>query len=224
MSKRHNLKFYIFGDSISYGQLVSSHQTWATVLAKDLSLFQQESISILTQNTGVNGNTTRQALERLYFDVTSHEPDIVMVQFGLNDCNYWETDKGIPRVSKSAFVANLVEIIEKVFANGAKHCILNTNHPTQKGDFAHIKKNYDQSNSEYCELIRVAYRNLKKEFSQITLIDVESEWNNYLLSNTEISLEDLLLPDKIHLSYKGHELYHKIIIPKTIDIIVNYFS
>ena len=70
----------------------------------------------------------------------------------------------------------------------------------------------------------MTYENLKNKYSQITLIDIESKWNNYLLSNTEISLEDLLLPDKIHLSYKGHEIYHKIITPKTIDIVRNYFS
>ena len=41
------------------------------------------------------------------YDVQSHEVDVLVVGFGMNDCNYWMTDKGVPRVSQNAFRANL---------------------------------------------------------------------------------------------------------------------
>ena len=41
------------------------------------------------------------------------EPDVMTLQFGLNDCNCWETDRGLPRVSEEAFRANLIEMIER---------------------------------------------------------------------------------------------------------------
>jgi hypothetical protein len=57
--------FYLFGDSICYGQLVSPERTWAMALSialNNLSIFEG---NFLLQKTGVNGNTTRQALERM---------------------------------------------------------------------------------------------------------------------------------------------------------------
>ena len=107
------IKLYLFGDSICFGQLVSSYKTWASSLATALEKLNNSETRFLVQNAGVNGNTTRQALERLYYDVISHSPKYVLIQFGMNDCNYWETDRGLARVSPTAFMANLKEIVCK---------------------------------------------------------------------------------------------------------------
>jgi len=201
-------RIYLFGDSITYGQLVSNHLTWATTLAIMLDEHSPDDLKFTIQNTGVNGNTTRQALERLRYDVTSHKPDFVSVQFGMNDCNYWETDFIHPRVSHGAFAANLEEIVLKVLASGAKHCFIGTNHPSNKGAFKHIDTiTYDESNAAYNELIRMVYKKLKHEDLPVTLIDNERNWIEYLSQNEQVGLKDLLLEDGIHLSTKGHELY-----------------
>ena len=211
-------RIYLFGDSITYGQLVSSHYTWATTLAKKLDEYSSDDLVFTIQNTGVNGNTTRQALERLQYDVTSHNPDFVSVQFGMNDCNHWETDFIHPRVSRMAFAANLEEIVLKVLASGAKICFIGTNHPSNKGPFKHIDSiTYDESNTAYNELIRMVYRKLKKDKLPVTLIDNELNWMVYLSKHEQVSLTDLLLEDGIHLSHKGHELY----IDYSVDIMVS---
>lgn len=216
------ISFYLFGDSICYGQLVSVHQTWALALAKALNETPELAGHVLVQNTGVNGNTTRQALERMNYDVTSHSPDFVMVQFGMNDCNYWETDKGLPRVSPKSFVANLEEIVERALVSGTRHCFLNTNHPSLKGEFSHFKeKTYEQSNAEYSDLIRVAYRNLARDRRPVTLIDMEEAWSRNLREDTAGPLGRLLLPDGIHLSDDGHRLYAEVIIPLVAEFLRN---
>ena len=159
---------------------------------------------VLVQNTGVNGNTTRQALERMHYDVTSHSPNFVMVQFGMNDCNYWATDRGLPRVSPKAFVANIEEIIERALVSGVQHCFLNTNHLSLKGDFTHLKgMTYEQSNADYNALIRDTYYNLVNNQRPVTLFDMEEEWKRQLNKNSSYSLDQLLLPDGIHLSDFG---------------------
>ena len=89
-----NYKVYIFSDSIGFGQLVSPSETWVNDLSDKLINLKKR-YDILLQNPSVNGCTTRQALERLYFDCTSHKPDLVIIQFGLNDCNFWDTDYGL---------------------------------------------------------------------------------------------------------------------------------
>lgn len=212
---------YLFGDSICFGQLVSSHKTWATALAQAVESLNSEEKKFVIQNAGVNGNTTRQALERMHFDVTSHSPDYVVIQFGMNDCNYWMTDQGVPRVSQKAFVANLEEIVKKLTIAGARHCFLHTNHPSNKGKFNHISSiTYDESNVEYNELVRLAYSNLIAVGAPVTLFDNEFEWIQYLRRNSMISeLKVLLLDDGIHLSEFGHNLYKETIVPRLVAII-----
>jgi acyl-CoA thioesterase-1 len=209
------IKLFLFGDSICFGQLVSGHNTWAVKLSQSLENSSILNNDILIQNAGVNGNTTRQALERLHFDVNSHRPDYILLQFGMNDCNYWESDYGLPRVSPDSFRSNLEEIAQKCFASGVKRLILNTNHPTLKGSFKHLNRiTYDQSNKQYNNYIRESYEKLLHDGYPIILNDIEIYWNNFLEANSSnFHLRNLLLTDGIHLSVKGHELYTKCILP-----------
>jgi acyl-CoA thioesterase-1 len=214
--------FYLFGDSICYGQLVSPDLTWAMALStaiNNLSIFEG---NVLLQNTGVNGNTTRQALERMHYDVTFYSPDYLMIQFGMNDCNYWLTDIQLPRVSPKAFVANLEEMVLRALASGTRHVFLNTNHPSLKGKFPHVsKKSYDQSNAEYSELVRVAHSNMVKDQLPVTLIDLEAAWNRKLHEKTVGSLDSLLLADGIHLSVSGHKLYAEVVLPVVTALLIS---
>lgn len=203
-------KIFLFGDSICFGQLISGHKTWAAAFARLLEARNTKNIDFLVQNAGVNGNTTRQALERLYYEVLTHKPDYVLIQFGMNDCNYWETDAGLPRVSREAFKANLIEILDKCKLSGVKHCFLSTNHPSNKGAFSHTTEvTYDESNSIYNHIIRNLYNEICSDAASITLLDNERIWRAHLSENTDASLDDLLLEDGVHLSDHGHRLYEK---------------
>ena len=212
------VKFYLFGDSICFGQLVSHHLTWTSSLSARLSKMSISKSDVLIQNSSINGNTTRQALERISYDVTSHKPDVLLVQFGMNDCNYWETDFGVPRVSQMSFEANLIEIIDRAHACGVKKIFLATNHPSLKQDFKHIKNlSHPKSNEKYNQSIRdVAAR----VAGRIKLIDNEMHWVKFLNTQTELSLNHLLLSDGIHLSEAGHRLYDEY----AGAIICDYFS
>ena len=187
-------------------------------MAIALEALNSDKKRFLVQNAGVNGNTTRQALERLQYDVTSHTPDYVLIQFGMNDCNYWETDRGLPRVSPAAFMANLEEIVRKCLGAGAKHCFINTNHLSSKGPFRHIvHKTYDQSNSEYNTFIRNVVGVMCEERIPVSLFDIEHLWQRHLVANPTITLRDLLHEDGIHLSDDGHQLYAKSLVPRTVE-------
>ena len=219
---KRQIKFYLFGDSICFGQLVNTHETWATSLAEELQALEDNFFYYLVQNAGVNGNTTRQALERMQYDVISHKPDYLLIQFGMNDCNYWETDYGIPRVTKQAFVANLEEIVMRAMSAGVKHCFINTNHPSLKGKFNFtVNKSYDESNAEYNDQIRMAYANLLDKGYPVTLFDIELGWKKIMQINPDIRLNDLLLSDGIHLSRQGHLLYKSVINDALVEVLKN---
>jgi lysophospholipase L1-like esterase len=212
------MKFYLFGDSICFGQLVNAYKTWAVNLAVELAGIKDYGVPFVVQNAGVNGNTTRQALQRMHYDVTSHRPDFMMIQFGMNDCNYWADDLILPRVSRQSFGANIEEIVDRAVASGVRHCFLNTNHPSLKGGFSHYSNiTYDQSNEQYNQLIRNAHENMIGKGKPVTLVDMEKIWLSQLEESSSLQLQSLLLEDGIHLSEEGHLLYTNFLIPKVIE-------
>ena len=210
--------FYVFGDSICTGQRISIHDTWVTDLSLQLQNFFKDKFSITVQNASVNGNTTRQALERMSFDICANNSDFLMVQFGMNDCNYWNSGKGLPRVSQNSFMSNLEEIVLTAFKNNIKNVFVNTNHPSLLGPFE-VKPSlkHSEMNATYNELIRKVFKKLYRSNKNLTLIDIEKLWKDYLIIYKRKRLSNFLMDDKIHLSKEGHKLYKDLVIPKIIN-------
>lgn len=208
------MNLFFFGDSISFGQEISVDLTWVNKIAQQLhQKYGQDSTTVI--NTSINGNTTRMALERMPYDVQSHEVDVLVVGFGMNDCNYWLTDKGVPRVSPKAFRANLEEIVERAFHFGVKQVILRTNHPSPRTDYMiNTDITYGESNHFYNEIIREVAR----DDSRIIFVDVEQEFNRYIEKH-HVRLEELTLPDGVHLSLLGHEVYFDCMYPVIAKIV-----
>lgn len=144
------------------------------------------------------------------YEIQSHGYDILIIQFGMNDCNYWHTDGGLPRVSKMAFEANLNEIIDRGLQFGAKKTFLNTNHPTPRTEkFVHASISYQESNIEYNQIIR-RVGNYRKN---IILNDVETYIVEYL-EKDNLMVDKVVLSDRLHLSELGHQIYFDFIYPR----------
>lgn len=72
MKDRH---FIFFGDSICVGQWIDISKTWVTRLSQAFSKkIHHQHGAISFHNRSINGNTTRQALERMHFDCFSQKP------------------------------------------------------------------------------------------------------------------------------------------------------
>lgn len=209
MIGRPSLRVFFFGDSICFGQGVSPHLIWVNRLSQALEQRFSDRVDLTVQNPSVNGNTTRQALERMAYDVQSHTPQVLLIQFGMNDCNGWETDKGRPRVSRATFRANLVEMIERGRTFGAKQIILGTNHPTTRTvtPLPHVDFVYDVANRDYNQITR------EVAADQGTLLtDAEAEFDAVVKAGTA-SYAELVLADQLHLSAAGHDIYFKARLP-----------
>ena len=207
------LRLVFFGDSICVGQGVSIHKGWVTRIAARIDELSTElGAEIVIVNASINGNTTRQALERMPYDVQSNGVDILLVQFGMNDCNHWLTDKGMPRVSPHGFAANLEEIIERGINFGAEQVMLNTNHPTTRVEeqLPHTEATYEESNRRYNEIVREVAATLG---DRVILNDVEASFDAHVRGDGA-RLAELLLADGLHLSERGHDLYYELIAPK----------
>jgi acyl-CoA thioesterase-1 len=225
MASGRNIKVFFFGDSICVGQHVSIHRGWVTRLSAELSILgEKHAANITVTNASGNGRTTRDALDRIGYELQSLHPDVVIIQFGMNDCNYWLSDKGLPRVSPRSFQANLEEIIHRAHHFGASHVFLNTNHPTGliTDLLPHTETTYQQSNIQYNEIIRNV-SNVSAH--QVQLNDIEK----YFLDKTGNDpdhIKSYLLPepDLLHLNDDGHNLYFQLLYPvisKTIVELLN---
>lgn len=216
------LRVVFFGDSICFGQGVSTHDGWVTRLSAFIeALAGRSGWDSVVVNASVNGNTTRQALERMPYDVQSQGVDVLLVQFGLNDCNHWDTDNGVPRVSPHAFSANLHEIIDRGVRFGARRVLLNTNHPTTRDSdiMAGGEITYEQNNRFYNTLVRDV---VEARADVVELIDIATVFDNQLRAGDR-RLDQLLLPDGLHLSRAGHTVYFEAVAPR-IETVINNFA
>lgn len=210
---RPNNRVVFFGDSVCVGQGISIHRGWVTRIASRIEEWARErGHELLVVNASINGNTTRQALERMPYDVQSHGAGILLVQFGLNDCNHWMSDRGLPRVSPGAFAANLEEIVERGIAFGARAVLLNTNHPTARaaGQPAEAARTYEESNQLYNRIIREVAARLG---GRVLLTDIERAFEK-VSAGDRGRLRHMLLEDGLHLSVAGHDLYYELIAPR----------
>ena len=208
MSDR-TFKVLFFGDSICVGQYVSIHKGWVTRISQRLSELEPPDARFVVVNASANGRTTRQALEAMPYEVQSQHPEVMILQFGMNNCNYWASDPGVPRVSPKAFEANLEEIMERAFNCGTQTVLLNTNHPSGLTDriMNGTTFSYQKSCEQYNELIR---RVADRCDERVLLTDIERVFFQYTDGDPD-RLTDLLMPapDLLHLSEKGHDLYYE---------------
>ena len=211
---QESIKIFFFGDSICFGQGVSIHKGWVSKIAHKLDELSSNlnNRQFLLSNNSINGNTTRLALERMPYEVQSHRPEIVLTQFGMNDCNYWETDNGCPRVSLDSFKANMMEIVTRAFLNGSKIVIINTNHPTLKhNQMKNTSITYEDSNQFYNQAIRDVFKKIESTYlGKVFLNDVEAKFREEIIHTP---LSNLVLPDCLHLSERGHAIYFDTVFP-----------
>jgi acyl-CoA thioesterase I len=92
-----------FGDSITFGYGASAGEDYPTALGK--------CVKLPVINSGVDGDTTFEALERLQQDVLNKNPRLVIVEFCGNDF--------LRRVPRKNTVENLGIIIDRIQATGA---------------------------------------------------------------------------------------------------------
>jgi lysophospholipase L1-like esterase len=164
------------GDSLTAGQfLPEGDQPWPSLITG------YELIA-----AGVSGDTTRLGLERFPHDVQERKSQAVVIQFGHNDCNRWDSDKGLPRVSPTAYRANLQEMIQRCRAFGADPFLCSLT-PSSKSE------RYQSDVSFYDGILRGVGM-----ASGTPVIPVREAF---------MHRDDLFLPDGLHLNHYGHKLY-----------------
>ena len=102
-----------FGDSIVEGY--RQPEGWPEILERDLA---GRFPGVRVINAGISGDTAGDGLKRVRKDVLGHDPDVVLIAFGLNDMKNG--------VSLAQFESDLSGIIMEVATSGAQPVLLTT--------------------------------------------------------------------------------------------------
>ena len=162
-----------FGDSITAGYAV--RRGFPSFLLESLrQRFPDAKIDMI--NSGISGDTSQDGLGRLDWAVLSYEPDLVTINFGINDC--------VLGLSREEFEMNLVEMVRRIRAGPNSEILLLSSQPLESPP-------YDQRVLDYYQTVeRVA-----KEMN-VGFVDVYGAWMKRVRAG--MPLDSLILPGLDH--------------------------
>jgi acyl-CoA thioesterase I len=172
------------GDSITAGFAVRRGfpSFWKQMLAEK---YPDAVVEII--NSGISGDTSMDGLARLDWAVLSYEPDLVTINFGINDC--------VLGLGQEEFEMNLVEMVRRIRAGPNSEILLISSQPLETPPYDRLVLDYYQA------LERVA-----KEMDT-GFVDVYMAWMRRVREGT--SLSSLILPGLDHPNEAGYRIMAK---------------
>lgn len=209
-------KIVCFGDSVTQGvPHCHVNDTFVKVLERRLTQRRDQAQRVLCINSGVGGENTAEGLARIQPAVFDHEPDIVIVEFGLNDIRY-EPEKTI---GPEQFAANLQTIHQLITDAGATvifttpNVIINAYHPYSQGtDYYDRWGGCNGAVEEYAGIVRDVAAELDAALCDVyqVFIDkaIEIEFLGGCTDYTDLRClgQYVSMTDGVHPTARGQEL------------------
>lgn len=184
-----------FGDSISNGYGLGKAHSYINRLEKYIPSYYP-SIYWNVINSSKNGSTTREAVQTVETSVLTHQPNIVFIQYGTNDCK--NDNKYRPL---EEFEENLEEIIRKIINHnnrtGLNNCIpipIMITPPPVNETITKPLRNNSRLN-QYVHIIKTISKNYNCPI--IDFFDKVISQENY---------ERFISEDGVHLNKDGYDL------------------
>jgi acyl-CoA thioesterase-1 len=197
LDKGERIRIIGFGDSITQGNM-ELNGAWPQELQVKLDNWKKGTYEVI--NKGINGNTTSNGLDRFESDIISNLPGILIVAFGINDCNHRAWAK-VPRVSVAEYEKNIREF-HRITTSKGGCCIFVVNHilqPLEGSRF--LNQGNEKTYQENLEAYNSTVRNLSLELN-VPIID----FNKHIIEKA-IDVQSLLVEDGVHLSRYGYTVY-----------------
>ncbi|MEE0944252.1 MAG: GDSL-type esterase/lipase family protein [Clostridia bacterium] len=192
-----------FGDSVTHGAVAEGEINYETVYWERLKkkiLNVRNYVPVNVINAGIGGITAKDSIDRMDAQVLSHNPDLIIVCFGLNDVNGTLDD----------YLNSLKTIFEKGMASGSEVIFMTPNMlntyvaedaPQKWYEYAGVTAK--MQNEGKMDLYIESAIKLAKEMN-ITVCDCYAKWKE--LSKTEDTT--MLLANRInHPTEEMHELF-----------------
>ncbi|MGA9097762.1 MAG: GDSL-type esterase/lipase family protein [Methanotrichaceae archaeon] len=176
-----NVTIVAFGDSITAGFAV---RRGFTVFWKEMLQKKYPDAGIKLINSGDSGNTTIDGLARLDWDVLAYEPDLVTINFGINDAALG--------INLDEFKLNLRQMIMRIRAGPGSEILLLSSQPLEAPGFDNmILKYYD------------AIKEVAKD-EDVGFVDVYAAWMDRVKAGTP--LNSLIIPGLDHPNEAGYRI------------------
>ena len=170
-----------FGDSITAGYAV---RRGFPTFWKEMLVQKYPGVRIELISSGISGDTTMDGLARLDWAVLSYEPDLVTINFGINDCVYG--------LGVEEFEANLVEMIRRIRSGPASEILLLSSQPLETPPYDWLVLDYYQ-----------AIEHVAKEMD-VGFVDVYGAWMDRVKTGTP--LNSLIIPGLDHPNEAGYRI------------------
>ena len=192
-----------FGDSVTHGCVANDEMNYETVywnrLRKKINDVRNY-VPVNVINAGISGLTAKMSLDRMESQVFAHNPDLIIVCFGLNDVNEPLED----------YISSLTKIFEGCNERGFETIFMTPNMLNNRvaDDTAECHLKYaaitaEMQNGGKMDLYMNSACDLARSMG-ITVCDCYSEWKR--ISETEDIT--MLLANRInHPSKEMHELF-----------------
>lgn len=116
MEDKLKYKVVLFGDSISRGVVFDENKGKYTLLKDNYSALLKDKLNIEIYNASRFGYTLVRGITKLTRDVIDNNPDIVLIEFGGNDCDF-EWDKIADDPDKAYYPKTDFNTFEKTLKN-----------------------------------------------------------------------------------------------------------
>ncbi len=202
-----SLRIVCFGDSITFGYCADYGKDYVSLFKAQVQKdFPNKNIII--RNRGVNGESSRNGLNRIDNELECYNPNLVIMLFGSNDAAYSE----YYHVGIEEFSCNYDKIIEKTLATGSGMVLITTT-PVIEEEPPFVENSVLE---KYNDVIKE-----KAEKYSLPLIDMYEVFNEA----GKDGIAPLLQWDGEHISTKGYEVFfeavYKTVKPIIEDMIEN---
>ena len=181
LQSTEQMTIVVLGDSLTSGWMVARGYT---EFLRDMLMARYPKVGIKIINSGIPGDTAPGGLCRLQQDVISYVPDLVLVQFALNDAFCGS--------SLEEFRRSIEAIVERIRQESSAEVLLLTSTlPADTSEF-------DVVAPFYAELKQIA------RDKACALAPVDEHWRNAIAGGRPH--DELVLHDRVHPSETGYQL------------------
>lgn len=121
MNLKDSYNLVVYGDSITKGIIYDSERSRYIPIKENFASIVAEKIKGTVYNAGIYGNTIIRGINKMYRNVIAKTPDIVLIEFGGNDCDFnWDDialnpqKKHEPNTDVAAFRETLLSMISSL--------------------------------------------------------------------------------------------------------------
>lgn len=169
------------GDSITEQNMTTNgFPNHVTLLRFDLNKRYSGQVNVI--NAGIGGQVVDQMRARIYKDVLDHNPDLIVISTGINDCLY------LPLIQ---FKDEYNLMIQEILKQSDSEIIIRTPNPTLDPDFNKEMENYISATQEIALKYDLVY------FDLYSIMQKE-------IKDGEIIQEEIMF-DAVHPNELGHE-------------------